>query len=112
MIGAYSVNNSMNDVFVALVLGLVGVLFSKLEIPNTPIVLGLILGSIIESNYVRTLTIVKATGTNVFAYILTRPICILIILLTAYLIWANVRAIKKGRKIQQASSIEQDVQDE
>ena len=112
MIGAYSVNNSMNDVIVALILGLIGVLFSKLEIPNTPIVLGLILGSIIESNYVRTMTIVNATGTNIFAYIFTRPICIAILLLTVYLIWANVRAIRKGRKIQQESSIEQDVQDE
>ena len=112
MIGAYSVNNSMNDVIVALILGLIGVLFSKLEIPNTPIVLGLILGGIIESNYVRTLTIVKATGTNIFVYIMTRPICILIILVTAYLIWANIRAIRKGRMVQKESSIEQDVQDE
>ena len=91
---------------------LIGVLFSKLEIPNTPIVLGLILGGIIESNYVRTLTIVKATGTNIFVYIMTRPICILIILVTAYLIWANIRAIRKGRMVQKESSIEQDVQDE
>ena len=112
MIGAYSVNNSMNDVTVALILGLIGVLFSKLEIPNTPIVLGLILGGIIESNYVRTLTLVIATGTNVLVYILTRPICILIILITAYLIWANIRAIRKGRMVQKESSIEQDVQDE
>ncbi len=112
MIGAYSVNSSMNDVIVALILGLIGVLFSKLEIPNTPIVLGLILGGIIESNYVRTLTIVRATGTNVLVYILTRPICILIILITAYLIWANIKALRKGRMVQKESSIEQDVQDE
>lgn len=112
LIGAYSVNNSMNDVVVAIILGVIGVIFSKLEIPNTPIVLGLILGSIIESNYVRTMTIVNATGTNLFVYVLTRPLCIVILLLTVYLIWANVRSLNRSRKIQQESNIEQDVHDE
>jgi len=112
LIGAYSVNNSMNDVVIAIGLGIVGVVFARLEIPNTPIVLGLILGGIIESNFVRTMTIVKATGTNIFTYVLTRPICIAILLLTVYLIWANVRALQKGRKVQMTTSVTQDLRDE
>ncbi len=111
LIGAYSVNNSVHDVFIAIILGLLGVLFARLEIPNTPIVLGLILGGIIESNYVRSSIIVKAQGLNFFAYVLSRPICIFILLLTVYLIWANVRALDRGKKIQRETNIEQDLQE-
>lgn len=112
LIGAYSVNNSMNDVVIAIVLGVIGVVFARLEIPNTPIVLGLILGGIIESNFVRTMTIVNAQGTNIFVHVLTRPLCIGILLLTVYLIWANVRALQKGRAVQKNTDIKQDLRDE
>ncbi len=112
LIGAYSVNNSMNDVFIAIVLGVLGVLLARLEIPNTPIVLGLILGDIIESNFVRSSIIVKAQNLNFFGYIFSRPISIGIIVLTAYLIWANIRVLKRGKKIQQAANINVDLQEE
>ena len=112
LIGAYSVNNSMNDVVVAVILGLVGVLFAKLEVPTTPVVLGLILGDLIESNYVRTATIVQAADVNFFFYVFTRPLCIVIFLLTVYLIWANIRVLHKSKRVQQESRIEQDVQEE
>jgi putative tricarboxylic transport membrane protein len=112
LIGAYSVNNSMNDVVIAVVLGIVGVVFARLEIPNTPIVLGLILGGIIESNYVRTMTIVNAAGTNIFTYMVARPICIAILLLTVYLIWANIRALRKGQRVQKSTNVKQDLRDE
>lgn len=112
LIGAYSVNNSMNDVLVAVILGLVGVVFAKLEIPTTPVVLGLILGDLIESNYVRTATIVSAAGKNIFLYIFSRPLCIGILFLTIYLIWQNISVLNKSRKIQKNTTIETDVQEE
>ncbi|MPN36876.1 hypothetical protein SDC9_184388 [bioreactor metagenome] len=93
-------------------MGLLGVVLARLEIPNTPIVLGLILGDIIESNYIRSSIIVKAQNLNFFGYVLSRPICIFIILLTAYLIWANIRVLKKSKQIQKSSNIQQDVQEE
>jgi putative tricarboxylic transport membrane protein len=112
LIGAYSVNNSVNDVLVAISLGVLGVFLARLEIPNTPIVLGLILGDIIESNFIRSSIIVKAQQTNFFTYILTRPLCIGILLLTTYLIWANLRVLNRGKRIQKAANIQQDIQEE
>ena len=112
LIGAYSVNNSVYDVYVAIGMGIFGVVLAKLGIPNTPVVLGLILGSIIESNFVRTYTIDSAQGRNIFLYVLARPLCIGILLLTAYLIYANIKALRKGKEVQQDSNIEQDLQEE
>lgn len=112
LIGAYSVNNSIYDVIVAIIMGVFGVLLFKLGIPNTPVVLGLILGGIIESNFVRTYTIVTARGRNIFAYVLQRPLCILILLLTCYLIYANIKAVRRGKRVRQDSDIKQDPKEE
>lgn len=112
LIGAYSVNNSIYDVIIAIGLGILGVVLAKLEIPNTPVVLGLILGSIIESNFVRTYTIVHAEGKNLLVYVLTRPLCLAILLLTIYLIYANVKALRRGKEIGKDSNIQQDLQED
>lgn len=45
-------------------------------------------------------------------YVLARPLCIGILLLTAYLIYANIKALRKGKEVQQDSNIEQDLQEE
>lgn len=112
LIGAYSVNNSLGDVLVAIGMGILGLILAKLEIPNTPVVLGLILGDIIESNFVRTYTIVSSQGKNILLYILMRPLCIGILLLTIYLIYANVKVLRRGKEIQKNSNIQQELQGE
>jgi putative tricarboxylic transport membrane protein len=98
-------------VLIAVIMGVIGVFFSRVEIPTTPVVLGLILGDLIESNYVRTVTIAHAEGKSVFVYMFTRPICIFLLLLTVYLIFANVRALNKSRRIQKETNSTQDLQE-
>jgi putative tricarboxylic transport membrane protein len=49
-IGSYSLNNSMLDVFVLIVLGIVGYLLRKLEFQLAPLVIGLVLGPLIEKH--------------------------------------------------------------
>ena len=105
LVGAYSVNNSMNDVVAAVGCGVLGVALAKLEMPSTPVVLGLILGGLIESNFIRTWTIVSSRGENLLWYMVKRPLCIGIFLLTVYLIYANIRAMKRGREIQNSTNI-------
>lgn len=99
LIGAYSVNNSLNDVIVAAGCGILGVFITKLGIPRTPVVLGLILGGLVERNFGRTLAISKANDQNMVLFILSRPLSIGLLLLTAYLIYANIKAVRKEQKI-------------
>lgn len=49
-IGSYSVNNSMLDVFVLISLGVVGYFLRKLEFQLAPLVIGLVLGPLIEKH--------------------------------------------------------------
>jgi len=50
VIGAYSVNNSMLDVYLVLLLGIIGYVLRKFDFQLAPLVIGLVLGSLIEKH--------------------------------------------------------------
>jgi len=50
-IGAYTVHNSMFDVYMMVVFGIVGYVFKKLKYPLAPMVLALVLGDRAEENF-------------------------------------------------------------
>ena len=50
LIGAFALNNSIFDMGVVLVLGVIGFFFEKFDIPLPPLILALILGPMIEDN--------------------------------------------------------------
>ncbi|MEE2001142.1 tripartite tricarboxylate transporter permease [Alkalimonas sp. MEB108] len=68
VIGAYSVRNSMFDVFCCLSFGILGWILKRKDYPLAPVILGMVLGSIAETNFRRA---VMMDGYDVF---LTRPI--------------------------------------
>jgi putative tricarboxylic transport membrane protein len=69
VIGAYALNNTMDNVYVLLVFGLFGYGMVKLGFPLAPFILGVILGDQIEINLVRAIM----TDSNPWLF-LTRPI--------------------------------------
>ncbi|MEH6627144.1 MAG: tripartite tricarboxylate transporter permease [Motiliproteus sp.] len=78
IIGAYSIRNSVSDVFIMLVLGAVSWILSRFGFSPSPIVLGLILGRIAEEGFVQSWTIGAATE-NLFGMFFGRPISMTII---------------------------------
>lgn len=70
IVGSYSMNNSIFDVYIALVFGVIGYFMQKTEIPASPIILAIILGPMAESNLRRSLLMYD--GSLSFMY--TRPI--------------------------------------
>ncbi|UMZ74290.1 tripartite tricarboxylate transporter permease [Natranaerofaba carboxydovora] len=93
VIGSYGVNNSFFDVQMVLVLGLLGFFCLKFEFPIPPIVLGLILGPIIEPNFRRALTMSDMNPMIFFTRPLSLGILILAVLLT-YTIYKRFHAAK------------------
>lgn len=53
VIGTYSVQNSMDDVLIMLLLGVVMYVCGKFKFPSAPVVLGVILGPIAEENFIK-----------------------------------------------------------
>ncbi len=70
ILGAYSINQSLFDVWVMLGFGIVGYFLRKLDFPLAPAVLGLILGPMLEKS-LRTSLEMSAGDFSIF---LTRPI--------------------------------------
>ncbi|MGH8676275.1 MAG: tripartite tricarboxylate transporter permease, partial [Burkholderiales bacterium] len=69
VIGAYALNNTMANVYILFVFGVLGYAMVKLGYPLAPFILGVILGDQIEINLVRAIM----TDANPWLF-LTRPI--------------------------------------
>jgi putative tricarboxylic transport membrane protein len=67
--GAYAPRQRMSDVFLAVLFGIVGYLMKKCNIPKVPVILGLILGSLIEFSFQTTMQLT----TNGMWIFVTRP---------------------------------------
>ncbi len=82
ILGAFAINNSLFDVGVMLLIGILGYFFENNGIPVAPIVLGMVLGPIVENNF---MTSVMKTGWDVTEFF-TRPASAVLMVLTV-LIW-------------------------
>src|SRR5512140_2255844 len=69
-IGTYSVNNNLDDIFITAVFGFIGYLFLRLELDPAPLMLGFILGPMLEENFRRALLLSRGS----FGTFVTRPI--------------------------------------
>jgi putative tricarboxylic transport membrane protein len=78
MIGTYAIRNSISDVVIMIVLGVVGWVLNRFGYSPSPIVLGLILGSIAEQGFVQAWTIGAATE-DLTGMFFGRPISLAII---------------------------------
>jgi TctA family transporter len=81
-IGTYSLNNNVWDVLMTVVFGVLGWIFVKLECEPAPLLLGFILGPLMEENLRRALLLSRGDPT-VFV---TRPISATLLVLAAILL--------------------------
>lgn len=76
-VGTYAVNHTVQDIYLMIVCGILGFFLIKAEFSIPPIILGLILGGILEKNFRRALVLSAGDWTTFF----TRPIsCAFIII--------------------------------
>jgi putative tricarboxylic transport membrane protein len=93
-IGIYSVNNSSFEIYLAAIFGVIGFLWMKLECSPAPMLLGFVLGPMLEENLRRALLISRGDPT-VFV---TQPISLVFIIATVLiLVLMAAPAIRKRR---------------
>jgi putative tricarboxylic transport membrane protein len=69
-IGAFSMSNSTFDIWLLAAFGAIGYLFAKLECEASPLILGLVLGPMMEENFRRAIQLSKGDWTT----FVTRPL--------------------------------------
>lgn len=95
--GAYSVNNNFFDVIVMLVFGVIGYMMENIDMPVAPMVLGLVLGPIVEVN-LRTALVMSIGDFSIF---FTRPICVAFwVLIALTLLGPRIADFLKRKRMQ------------
>ena len=94
--GAYSVNENYFDVGIALIFGMLAWILRKLELPPVPILLGLVLGSMTETNFRRALLISNGSPKIFFSSVY----CIIFLVLILLAVGTIVRGKMKERNAQ------------
>lgn len=93
--GVYAVQVSTNDLLLLLGCGIFGYFLSKNDYPIAPLVLGLVLGPMVENNLRRALTISNGD----FSIFVSRPISLAFLLIT--LLWLVIPLLmkRKGKEV-------------
>jgi putative tricarboxylic transport membrane protein len=93
-IGTYSVNNNVDDIFITAAFGAMGYLMMRLELDPAPLMLGFILGPMLEENFRRALLLSRGS----FYMFFTRPISgTLLTLVGIFIVWNMVTFFVKAK---------------
>lgn len=97
VIGPYAITQRLFDVWVMIGFGLLGFVLRELRYPMAPLVLGLILGDLLDKNLRRALTLSDGDPTPFF----TRPISAVLWIVTLLLILSAIPAVRRtvGRAV-------------
>lgn len=95
-IGAYSVENSHFDILLMAAFGVLGYLMQVFRYPAAPLILGFVLGPMLEENFRRSMVLADGNFLTFFE----RPIsCVVMIAALALLVWSSFKgALRVGRR--------------
>jgi putative tricarboxylic transport membrane protein len=93
-VGAYTVSNSLFDVWLVLLFGLVGYFFIKVGVEPAPLVLGFVLGPMLEEHFRRAM-LISSGDMTVFV---TRPISAVLLAMAVVLLAALLSPAIRARR--------------
>jgi putative tricarboxylic transport membrane protein len=94
LIGVYSVNNNIVEIFIMVLAGIAGLVLRRLGFDGAPFLLALVLGPMMESSLRQALLISRGS----FAIFFTRPVAgVLMLLAVAFLVTALIPVLKSKR---------------
>jgi TctA family transporter len=94
-IGTYSVNNNLDDIFVTAAFGLMGYLYLRLKLDPAPLMLGFILGPMLEENFRRAMLLSRGS----FGVFVHRPISgTLLGLIAVFVVWQVAGFAARARR--------------
>ena len=107
IVGAYAIRSNVTDVYLMLLIGLVGYLMAVADFSPAPIVLGLILGPIAETGLGQGL-LTAAGSSHPWTSFFTRPLSLVLIALSLLsMLWPLYRELR-GRRISPAATLDLD----
>ena len=93
LLGAYSIRNLFFDVAIMLLFGIIGYFLKKCGFAIPPLAIGLVLGTLTESNLRRTITL---SGGHDLSIIFHRPIALIVLIISLLILVLAI--VQKARK--------------
>jgi putative tricarboxylic transport membrane protein len=100
IIGSFAINNSLFDVYLMLIFGVLGYIMDKVKVPVAPLVVGLILGQMLDVSLNQTLIISRGS----WRIFLETPIAATLLALAALSLLSGIGVTDKIRKIMKKRS--------
>ncbi len=94
VVGSFAITQRMFDVYVMLAFGIIGFVLREMKFPMAPLVMGIILGELLDINLRRGLLLTNGDPTPFF----TRPISLAICLLIIFSIFLSIPVVKRRVK--------------
>ena len=91
-IGVYSVNNDSFDVWVVLFFGAVGYAMRLADLPSAPLLLGFVLGPLVEENFRRAMILARGNPATFIERPISGTIMTITFLLLTWGVWQTARA--------------------
>ncbi len=92
LIGVYTLRNSLNDVAIASAFGVFGFILKRLDLPTSPVILGLVLGKLMEDR----LRTAMARVRDPLDFI-DRPIAFILFMMIVLAVGTQIWTLTKGR---------------
>ena len=90
-VGTFSINNNLQDIYITATFGFIGYMFLRLDLEAAPLLLGFILGPMLEENFRRALLLSRGS----FMTFATRPISgSLLALIAVFMVWQVVAFVR------------------
>ena len=96
-IGAFTVHNSIFDVWMMIVFGIIGYVFKKLNYPLAPLVLAIVLGDRAEASFRQAMLVSQGDMSIFFSTALVSGLTGLALFLLLWPVFGAIRARLKGR---------------
>jgi TctA family transporter len=94
-IGTFSINNSLDDIFTTAFFGFIGYMFLRLKLDPAPLILGFILGPMLEENFRRSMLLSRGS----FDVFVTRPISgTLLAMIALFIVWQLLTFFYQSRQ--------------
>src|SRR2546426_827182 len=104
LIGTYAINNDIFDIWVMVAFGVLGWIMRKFDYPAAPVVLALVLGPQLETNFRRALTISQGDYTSFLVHPIAATLLVLAVL---SLVWPILVRLVRGRPTEVPIAVEE-----
>lgn len=95
VVGAFSINNSLMDVYWMIAFGILGYFMKLYHFPVAPAILGVILSDLIELNFRRAALTVNNSIPGLFLDMITHPISLILLIVILVMAFSSTGLFKK-----------------